>query len=90
MDIVYIIIAFVAGGGLFFFFANYLAQKRINNLEKDKGLIQDRLNVLQDENTQISNNLEKQITKTEELVRNLAVAETDNKYLQEKLDSPVN
>lgn len=89
MDFSYILISFLVGSVLFFILAKYLAQKKINRLDKDNSLMQDRLIALQKGNNQVTEKLEKEMVRAEELSRDLAVAENDKKHLKEKLETQV-
>ncbi len=87
MESLYLLISFILGGGLFYFVSRYLAQKKINNLDKENSLVQERLNSSQEENASLALELKEKAKMTEELHSKFAVAENDKKHLEEKLKS---
>lgn len=89
MEVLYVIVSFVVGGTLFFLVSRSISYRKINNLEMEKTLVQEKYNSLVQENEHTENKLNEQHIKSEELIKNLSAAETDKKYLKEKLEKQV-
>ena len=89
MEILYIVVAFVVGGLFAYLITKSLAQKRINQLELEKSLIEERLNSGKQEISSLTDNLKEQIIISQELNNKLAVSENDKKHLNEKLESQI-
>ncbi|MCB2219995.1 MAG: DNA recombination protein RmuC [Bacteroidetes bacterium] len=94
MEIVYLIIGLVSGGGIgYLAFRGKLAkqknevQERISQLDKEKGILQEKLNDLNTSYNQNRTELEQERLKNTDLNTRMARAEVEYKNLREKLDS---